>query len=92
MKFKKGLLQQLAFDDVEESDGVTKIKDEICGTRRWSVDHTMIFECAGKFYESAYSVGATEQQDETPYEYEEDEIECVEVVEKEITITQWVAK
>jgi len=63
--------------------------DEIIGTTRWSVLHTIVFEYEGKFYQTEYSIGATEQQDEGPWEYE-DEVECVEVEEKEVTVTKWV--
>ena len=37
-----------------------------------------------------YSVGATECQCESPWEYAADEIECTEVELKEVTIKKWV--
>jgi hypothetical protein len=59
--------------------------------RRWSVDYEAIFlhQPSGKFYEFGWSQGATESQDERAYEYE-DSVEVVEVVEREVTIKQWV--
>ncbi len=54
--------------------GCTVISDEIDDTTRWSVLHTLTFrladqpECAA--WSVGYSVGATEQQDESPWEHE----------------------
>lgn len=66
------------------------VEDEITDHSRWSVHHYLIFEHEGKFWETSYSVGATEQQDERPWEYE-DEVECVEVEKVEIVKTEWKA-
>jgi len=87
MKFKKQDLQELAYEDHDE-EIYEVILNEIIGTSRWSINHKMIFKFEGKFYHTSYSQGATESQEESPYEYEEDLIECVEVkpVEKVITV------
>ncbi len=69
----------------------TALKDDIVDTSRWSIRHRIIFEHNGKFYQTHYSVGATECQDESPWEYD-DEIECVEVELKEVTKLEWVVK
>jgi len=91
-KFPKDDLQELVgfpigkgFDDYEV------VQDKISGTRRWSIDHTMIFKHQGKFYRTHYSVGATESQDEGPYEYSDAEIDCDEVVPTQQTITVYLA-
>jgi hypothetical protein len=65
------------------------IHDEIFDTNRWSILHRCVFEMDGKFWLTDYSEGATEMQDESPWEYE-DEVECVEVEEKEVTVKKWV--
>lgn len=52
--------------------------DNITDHRRWSVVHQIVFEHEGKFYQTEYSVGATEKQDEGPWEYD-DEVECEEL-------------
>lgn len=50
---------------------------------RWSAHYWQVFEfCGDKLYQTFYSVGLTECQDERPYEYENDFINCEEVVEK----------
>lgn len=71
--------------------------DEVSGTRqiientRWSIVHEAIFlhKPSGKHYSLVWSRGATEQQDESPFEY--DEPEPVEVELKEVTRMEWVA-
>lgn len=64
------------------------IKDEITGTSRWSIHHYIIFAYDGKFYSTHYSEGATESQDERPWEYE-DEVDCTEVHIVEKLVKTW---
>ena len=78
MKFKKAFLR---------NDGGDTVYDRIIGHRRWSLDYERVFAYEGRFYLTVYSVGATERQEERPYEYEGNEIECVEVFPREKTIT-----
>ena len=90
MKFKKEVLADVAYDDCP--DGFEKMEDKIVGTSRWSVRHEMVFRFMDKFYISSYSAGATEQQDESPYEYDGDKdgmVECGEVHQVEKTIKVW---
>ena len=67
------------------------IKNTITGTSRWSIHHEIVFEHDGKFYRTNYSEGATESQDESPWDYEI-EVECVEVELKEVKEKKWVTK
>lgn len=67
------------------------IKDTIVDTSRWSEIHEIVFAYDDKFYETGYSQGLTEMQDESPWEYE-DEIECYEVELKEVTVKKWIRK
>ncbi|MGV6935908.1 hypothetical protein ACWA2B_10375 [Paenibacillus sp. CMM36] len=83
MKFKKNyLINELNLPD-------TALVDEIIDTSRWSIHHSIIFEHQGKFYQTHYSEGATEMQDESPWEYEED-VDCDEVELKEVKVMKWV--
>lgn len=86
--FKKRDLLRLL--DREDCDALDLVKDRVVGTSRWSVSHELVFKdkASGKFYATAYSRGATEQQDERPFEYDEDVIECEEVrpVEKVVIV------
>lgn len=43
------------------------IVDKIIDTTRWSIVHEIVFEDNGKFYQTTYSEGATEMQDERPW-------------------------
>lgn len=71
-------------------DGVEIIKDTITDNSRWSIFHAITFRWIdGKTYRAYYSVGATEQQDESPWEYDK-EVECEEVAEVPVTTTQWL--
>lgn len=65
------------------------IVDSIIDTTRWSIIHEIVFADKGKFYRTTYSEGATECQDERPWEYE-DEIECEEVELREVKVKKWM--
>ena len=78
MKFKK--------TDLQDEIGRT-VHLAIVDHRRWAVVYERIFEHEGRFFKTRYNVGATESQDEQHYQYEPDEIECVEVFPVERTIT-----
>lgn len=83
MKFKKN---DLKFEEHRT------VYDKIIGHRRWSVDHERVFEHDGRFFRTLYSVGATEGQDERPYEYEPDDIECEEVFPRQVTSTVYLSQ
>lgn len=85
--FPKADLQALVWDEAPET--YKQISDEITDTSRWSVHHYMVFEFDGRFYGTSYSVGATEHQDERPYEYEPDMVGCHELVPVEKTIISY---
>ena len=65
------------------------IVNRIVNTTRWSIIHEIVFEDNGKFYMTTYSAGATECQDEIPWEYD-DEIKCTEVELKEVKVKKWI--
>lgn len=83
-KFKKQDLLEV-LDDYHET--LKMVEDKIVDTRRWSVVHSLVFQDGDKFYQTDYSVGSTEQQEEGPWEYEGDEIECQEVYPDTVSIT-----
>lgn len=78
---KEQLLAQEVIDNA--------IEDIIVDTSRWSVRHEIVFAFGDKHFKTNYSVGATEQQDESPWEYES-VIRCTEVELKEVVVKQWV--
>lgn len=87
MLFKKRELQDLVWG---ESDILELISDETIDTTRWSIIHEIVFMYAGKFYKTTYSIGATEYQNEKPFEDDPDEIEIKEVIPVSKTITVYV--
>lgn len=71
MKFSKEFLQEQDY---------TLVRGEIVDQRRWVTVYEHIFEHEGKLYQTCFEQGSTEQQDTRPYEYEEDMIECPEMI------------
>jgi hypothetical protein len=64
--------------------------EDIIDNRRWVIRCCQVFEHlpSGKHYQLSWSEGATEVQDERPFECEQPD--PIEVVWKEVTIKQWV--
>lgn len=66
------------------------VEDKIIDSGRWSIHHEIVFkDTDGKFYQTTYSVGATECQEERPWECKST-VKCTEVVKKLVTVEQWV--
>jgi hypothetical protein len=88
MKFKKQDLQNMACG---ESELLEKVEESIRDTGRWSITYSAVFKdtTTGKHYKTYYSSVATEYQDEMPFEYGAEEIECPEVVQVEKTVKVW---
>lgn len=88
MKFKKEFL----LDEIMNTEAVVHTK--IVDTSRWNIHYYMVFKHEGKLYGVYFSRGATEMQDEQPFEYDGDEIECdeVEAVQKTITVYEPVLR
>ena len=61
-----------------------EIERQMVDTSRWSIHYEGIFRHipSKKYYSMCWSVGATEQQDEGPFEYEEPELREVEQYDK----------
>ncbi len=76
-------------NDEEDSNGRI-IEDRVSGKSRWSIEHDIIFDYEGKYYKAGYRIGATESQDEMPWDYEEF-VEATEVHQVEKTIKVWEA-
>jgi hypothetical protein len=51
--------------------------------------HEIVFKYKDKFYLATYSKGLTEYQNEYPWDYD-NEVECAEVVQKEVVVKKWV--
>jgi hypothetical protein len=76
-----------------DSTAYTLFEDTITGKSRWSIWHDVIFmdKLTGKFYKGDYTVGATEGQDEQPWEYKK-EVSFVEVEPHNVTVVKYKVK
>ena len=92
MLFSKETLVDLVYDEYDETR-FEILENEIQDSSRWSIHYNLIFKVleTGKIYETYYSVGATECQEESPFEYEGDEIEVTEVEPYEVTVIKYKA-
>lgn len=68
MKFNKD--EMLAILEEDDNANAEIIANKIVNHSRWYIIYELIFKKDGKFYQTVYSIGATEQQDEGPFEYE----------------------
>jgi len=69
-----------------DDDNYKIIENEIISTGRWTINYRLIIKrlSDGKFFKSTYRVGATESQDESAWEYD-DEVTFTEVFPVEKT-------
>ena len=69
-----------------DTDDYEIIQDRIVSHGRWSVTHEVVIQrlSDGKYFSDGYSVGATESQYESPYDYGEPNF--IEVFPIETTI------
>jgi len=74
--------------DLPDNDDIVVYR-EISDTSRWSIHYDLVFKYEDKFYKTYYSIGATESQDEGPWEFDET-VNCVEVEAKEVIVINWV--
>lgn len=72
----------------EDLPGYKVIQDRIVDHGRWTVSHEVVVqrESDGKFFKGGYRRGATESQDEMPFEYDEPDFAEVEKKEKIIYV------
>ena len=82
---KEDLIDLLICDELEINGKTAKVVlDEQFDTTRWSSHHELVFSYDNTFYTTSYSRGLTEHQDETPFQYDDNEIECFEVAPVEV--------
>lgn len=77
VKFPKDDLQELV--GWGDPEGYEIVLNQLDGNSRWSLEYRLVFKHGDKFWETSYRTGATEQQDESPWEYDSAEIECWQV-------------
>ena len=92
--FKKAELKALGLPTrVGGGKGCVVIANDIADQSRWSIYYDLIFRLddqpESQAWSTGYSVGATEQQDEAPWE-NDDEIEATLVEAVEVKRIEWV--
>lgn len=85
MKLTKKEGRSIVYEDHEDW---TKIEEKVFDTDRWTISYDGVFKHipSGKHYSLYWSVGATEQQDQSPFEYDEPEPVEVHAVQKMVTV------
>ena len=75
--FTRKQLRSILWDEEGEV-----ILNKMTDQTRWETHYRLVFKPEGedKLYETSYSKGSTEHQDTQPWEYEEEEVECAEVL------------
>ena len=86
LQIEKEVAEGLAYGDYDNTI-YEVISNNIVSISRWSYRSELIIKTIadGKFWKSFYSQGATESQDESPYEF--GKCEFVEVFPKRIELT-----
>ena len=82
MLFERSFLQDTNGDKND-------VQNIITDTSRWSIQYDRVFKFEDKLYYAPYQCGATESQDESPYEYDGKTIECEEVEAYEKTVIDY---
>lgn len=89
MKIEAELARMIVDEDAEDWEKVYGTQ-QITGHGRWSVNYQAVFlnKSSNKFYLLCWNVGATEMQDEQPFEYL-NEVEITEVQKAAKMVIAW---
>ena len=77
----------ILYGDVEVPE-FEVVEDEVIDNSRWSIIHKLVIKrlSDGKFFADGYRTAATENQDESPWEYIKSNFTQVFAVEKKIIV------
>lgn len=89
--FPKEILLEV-IDNGESETGAHLVEHEILELESLIAHYRVVFEYDAKLYACEYSISVSEMTQEHPFEYEGNEIECVEVEPKEVTSIIYVEK
>jgi hypothetical protein len=87
--------QELASSTVGKSyEGWKVIENEIADHDRWTIQYTLVVQNleTEEFYRTCYSIGATESQDESPFEYDTEGATLLRVYPIKVEVTQYLRK
>jgi len=80
--------RELIFEDYVQGEYDGLVEKKIVDHRRWSVIYEAIVNYKGFFYKVRYSVGATESQDEQPFEHD-NMVKMIRVEQKQRLVDVW---
>lgn len=87
MKEKLILSEKEAKDILWEETPYKIVKNELVDNTRWNLVYDLVVEKDGRFFRTSYTTGATEMQDNSPFDYTKTvEFEEVFPVEKTIVV------
>lgn len=97
VKFSREYLRELLCGNIDKNEcriiedkkECRIVKNKIVNMFWWSINRRFVFEKDGILYQAGYSVGATEPRNESPFEYDGNEIDCQEVEPVETTIIEY---
>jgi len=90
MEITKEEAQRIVWEDTSD---FKMIESNVTDTTRWSVYYEGICQHieTGKYYFIDWSQGATEMQDESPFEYHVGPVKLQEAIQKEVIVKKWVS-
>jgi hypothetical protein len=88
VSFPTSYLKEMGLPYESYEDNLKIIKNQESSSSRWSIYYELIFQLDDKFYQASYSRGATEIQDESPWEYEK-EVQCTVLEPHTFTYKNW---
>ena len=92
MKLTPEQARELLYSREDPDLGLTVEADEYVTSNRWSSHHALIVKDQdGRLWETTYSQGLTERQDEIPFEYDP-EVEFHEVEKVPVTTYEYRKK
>lgn len=83
---KEDLLELLDYESGETKEDYKVISNELWDNGRWTLTYKLLFKHKNKVYQTFYGVGATEYQDERPWQYDGEMIDCTEMERVEKTV------
>lgn len=90
MIISKEEAEEIVYEDSKDWEMLRKTKNIIC-TSRWTKTYeaVVLHKPTNKHYQIEWNVGATEIQEGIDA-FDSNEVELIEVVEKEVLVKQWV--
>lgn len=67
----------------------TALENKVISASRWNITRAIVFEHGGKYYQTKYSIGATENPWVSPWG-DDKYVEAIEVDKMPVTVEKWM--